>query len=83
MIPAPSLEDGTASARDIVRWAWEQGLGRDDFTDEDYFFSIGATSLDALRVITAIKRLTGKKLPVSMLYKHQTVAGLAAVLDES
>jgi acyl carrier protein len=79
MILMPSLVD-SPSARYIVRWAWEQSLGRDDFSDEDYFFSIGATSLEALQVITTIKRLTGRKVPTRLLYSHQTVASLAEAL---
>ncbi|MER5206211.1 acyl carrier protein [Streptomyces sp. NPDC002825] len=66
--------------REVVRQAWEKGLGRADFSDDDYFFSIGANSLDALRVASALKAATGRKVPVRMLYAHQTVNQLADAL---
>jgi hypothetical protein len=66
----------------IVRQAWVEALGHDQFSDDDYFFSIGGNSLSALKVMASIRKVTGQKFPVRMTLIHQTVNALAAALAE-
>jgi hypothetical protein len=64
----------------IVRQAWADGLGHEDFTDDDHYFSIGGTSMSALKVMKAIGGAVGRKLSVRMIFDNQTVGGLQDVV---
>ncbi|WP_238016068.1 acyl carrier protein [Dactylosporangium sp. AC04546] len=75
-------ETAATSLRPLIRDAWISVLGHAEFTDDDYFFAIGGTSLDAIRLMRSIGQATGRRLPVRTVFEHQTVALLdAAVRD--
>ena len=65
----------------LVRRTWARVLGHDRFTDDDHYFSVGGNSLGATRIMAALGRELGTRLPVRMLFDHQTVTTLAAALD--
>ena len=67
--PQPDLTD-------LVRRTWARVLGHDRFTDDDYYFSVGGNSLGATRIMAALGRELGTRLPVRMLFDHQTVTAL-------
>ncbi|MFZ5893335.1 MAG: amino acid adenylation domain-containing protein [Myxococcota bacterium] len=48
---------------------------------QDNFFALGGHSLLAVRMTHAARSIIGRKLPVSVVFQHQTVAEFAAALD--
>ena len=64
----------------LVRRTWARVLGHDRFTDDDFYFSVGGNSLGATRVMAALGREVGTRLPVRMLFDHQTVTTLVAAV---
>ena len=65
----------------LVRETWARVLGHDRFTDDDYYFSVGGNSLSATRIMAALGREVGTRLPVRLLFDHQTVNELAAAVS--
>lgn len=61
--------------------AWAQVLGLPDIGINDNFFTLGGDSLLAVRAV-ALCRRAGVQLTVRQLLSEQTVAALAAALDE-
>ncbi|MGW1976867.1 non-ribosomal peptide synthetase [Streptomyces sp. NPDC001889] len=49
----------------------------------DSFFSIGGTSLEALRVIPRLRAAFGVEVPVADFFQDPTVAGVAATVDRA
>jgi acetoacetyl-CoA synthetase len=70
-----------ASAVDKVRAIWESVLGAQGIGDEDDFFALGGTSLQAVRVFTQIRERLEVDLPLSALIEAPTVGALAAVVE--
>ena len=62
----------TTDLHAIVRRAWANGLGHDDFTDDDHYFSVGGTSVTALKVMSTISAAVGKKLSLRLIFDNQT-----------
>ncbi|MEI6411680.1 MAG: thioesterase domain-containing protein, partial [Bacteroidota bacterium] len=60
---------------------WQQVLGRDQIGVEDNFFSLGGHSLRAIRLSTEISKLTGKNIPLRMIFQHPTIAELSAKIS--
>ncbi len=48
-----------------------------------HFYELGGHSLSAISLFTQIELLLGRKLPVSLLAQHPTLAQLAAALDQA
>src|SRR5207253_11343038 len=46
------------------------------------FFELGGDSLQALKLIVEIERVTGKQLPLGTLYQYSTMEALAEVLQK-
>jgi amino acid adenylation domain-containing protein len=47
----------------------------------DNFFELGGHSLIAVKVMTKIERLTGKRLPLASLFENPTIEKMAQLLD--
>jgi amino acid adenylation domain-containing protein len=71
--PRPGLEADLAAI-------WEQVLGVEGIGRDDDFFDLGGHSLLALRVFARVEALTGRRPPLSALFRAPTVAMFAALL---
>jgi len=59
---------------------WSAVLGIELISIYDDFFELGGHSLLAVRVMTAIEKETGKRLPLATLFEHSTIEKLAKKL---
>ena len=59
---------------------WEKALGIRPVGVKDNFFELGGHSLLAVQVLSNIKKLTGKEIPVADLFKFPTVEQLADII---
>jgi len=60
-------------------WAEALGLGRVGIYDN--FFEIGGQSLIAMKIMTKIEKVTGKRLPLASLFKYQTIEKMSRLVD--
>ncbi|MFI6047719.1 amino acid adenylation domain-containing protein [Nocardia sp. NPDC051321] len=75
---------GTAPATELestVLTVWEQVLGVRIRSTTDDFFQLGGQSLQTIQAVNRIGAALGRDVPVALLFRHPTVAGLAAALD--
>ncbi|MEU1179858.1 phosphopantetheine-binding protein [Streptomyces sp. NPDC005820] len=80
MTATESETRGTGELTALVRKAWSDALGHDEFTDEDHFFQVGGHSLGALHVVRDLGEALGRRIPVRTLFRNPTVCGLAQTL---
>ena len=73
---SPFREPATESEKTIAR-IWRDLLGIDPVGADDNFFELRGDSLLAAQVTSRIYRDLGVKLPLSVIFDHQTVSGLA------
>jgi thioesterase domain-containing protein/acyl carrier protein len=59
---------------------WEEVLGVKEIGVHDRFFELGGHSLLAVRLLAKIEKTFDKKLPVSAVFQHPTVAQLGELL---
>jgi amino acid adenylation domain-containing protein len=59
---------------------WEEILGVKPVGIRDNFFELGGHSLLAVKMMDRIEAVTGCKLPVTTLFEHATVLGLADLI---
>ncbi|MFF4367253.1 phosphopantetheine-binding protein [Streptomyces sp. NPDC001594] len=76
-VPAHDSETDVAA---LVRDAWTEVLETEDFADDAHFFSIGGNSIAAIRVMGAISKVVGQRVPVRLLFENQTVPALTAAV---
>ncbi len=61
---------------------WEEVLGIQPIGISDNFFALGGHSLSAVRLMAGIRRLFGRTLPLSELFRKPTVEALADTLRQ-
>ncbi|HVM89005.1 MAG TPA: amino acid adenylation domain-containing protein [Puia sp.] len=66
----------------LVAGIFAELLGLEKVGVTDDFFELGGHSLIAAQVMSRIEQETGKKLPLTTLFKYSTVKQLASLLDE-
>jgi len=88
-LPRPALRErpGNVDAgitftanEQLIRNIWAEALGIEDLKPLDDFFVLGGHSLLAVKVMVALERATGTRLPIAALFSHSTIAGLARQL---
>jgi len=61
---------------------WQKVLGTNKIGIQDDFFDLGGHSLMGARVLVEVERVTGKKLPLSSLFRGGTIELLARLIRE-
>jgi amino acid adenylation domain-containing protein len=87
-LPAPGREHKAAQApRDPIELRlvrlWEEILGSRSVGSvgiSDNFFALGGHSLAAVRLMAGVRRLFGRELPLSELFRRPTIEALAELL---
>lgn len=87
--PKPQRTGTTNSADELphdeyqrtVAGIWSAVLGIEQIGIHDDFFELGGHSLLAVRVMTAIEKETGKRLPLATLFEHSTIEKLALKMN--
>lgn len=60
---------------------WSELLKLSDVNRSDNFFDLGGHSLMAVKLMIEIEKVTGKRLPLAILFTHPTIELLANVID--
>lgn len=71
-----------AGTQQAILQVWQELLGMDTIGLHDDFFDLRGDSLLAAQVISHIHRAVGVRLPLSAVFDHPTVAGLATLVEE-
>ncbi len=64
----------------IITGIWNEVLGLNNLDPTDDFFQLGGHSLLAVKVMVAIEKKTGKRLPIATLFNNSTIEKLARQL---
>lgn len=65
----------------VVAELWEKYLGIPQIGIQDNFFQLGGHSLIAVQIMTGIRKLTGKLIPIATLFKYPTIQKLAQLVQ--
>ncbi|RZL50965.1 MAG: amino acid adenylation domain-containing protein [Pedobacter sp.] len=80
--PCHNTVDLSANEKMIAE-IWSAVLGVQNLQATDDFFELGGHSLLAIKVMVAIEKRTGTRLPLTVLFDNSTVAGLASHLTKN
>lgn len=61
---------------------FQRVLNTDSVSIQDDFFDLGGHSLTATRLLSQVKEITGRQIPLSVLFRGATVESLARLIDE-
>jgi thioesterase domain-containing protein/acyl carrier protein len=64
-----------------MQTVWQEVLGQTPLSVEDNFFEVGGSSLSALRLAAACQSRLGLRLPVTAVFRYQTIRSLTAALE--
>ncbi|MEU6145671.1 amino acid adenylation domain-containing protein [Streptomyces sp. NPDC047081] len=79
-VVAKAVKPSSDELRDVVAEAFTQVLGRTDVPDDESFFGMGGSSLDAGRLCARLGQRTHQVIPLSQFYRDSSVSGLTAWL---
>lgn len=68
-------------AQILLTQIWQNSLKLEKVSIRDNFFELGGHSLIAVKVMLAIEKETGKRLPMASLFEYSTVEKLATLLE--
>jgi len=71
-----------SDAESMIAEIWERLLGVSPVGVTDNFFELGGHSMLAVRMVAAIERKTGRRLPLASLFQRATVEHLARLLEQ-
>jgi thioesterase domain-containing protein/acyl carrier protein len=74
--------DSNAIEEALLAEIWKGILGTNKVGIRDNFFDLGGHSLLAARLVQEIQRVTGRKIPVSAIFRAPTVESLAKLLKD-
>jgi amino acid adenylation domain-containing protein len=86
--PAPgdmetvALQQPVSTVQKMVAEIWCRSLGLASVGLDNDFFELGGHSLTAVEIITELEKSTGKKLPLTTLFKHARLGEFAALFEE-
>ncbi len=66
----------------LVRGVWEDVLDTKIEDDSADFFDIGGHSLMATRVISSLRRATGSKIPLRLIFDHPALRDFTAEVSK-
>ncbi len=87
LAPAPSVPDGPGRTppqtptEQLVSSVWKRLLGVPQVSREDDFFALGGDSIAVLEVFAQLEAQLPTLPAPRALYRHRTLAGLAAAID--
>jgi len=61
---------------------FQRVLNTDSVSIQDDFFDLGGHSLTATRLLSQVKEITGRQIPLSVLFRGATVESLARLISE-
>lgn len=67
---------------EILLNIWKKLLNVESISTDDNFFDIGGHSILAAQMFTELEKVTGKRIPLATLFKAQTIAELANVIEK-
>jgi thioesterase domain-containing protein len=80
--PAQANESANVSERELLTEIWKDVLGIKKVGLRDNFFDIGGHSLLAAHLAAHVHRETGRRIPVSAIFRAPTIEQLAALLHD-
>ena len=81
--PSQTMELPQTENEAIILKIWLDVLGLETISTTDDFFEIGGHSLLAVKVMVAIEKATGKRLPLATLFTNATVEKLALKISDN
>lgn len=66
----------------IITQAWREVLGQDRLAPDDDFFELGASSLDAVRIVARLEEDLSLELSVRVLLEARTIREMARRLRD-
>ena len=79
---SPRSESSQLSEREFLVEVWKYVLGIQEVGIHDNFFDIGGHSLLAAHLTAHIHRITGRRIPVSAIFRAPTIEELANLMHE-
>lgn len=71
------LNNNTSNITESLLQVWKKILGNDDIKSQDDFFSIGGTSLDAIRIIHEINSHFNVEIDMETFLENPNVVALS------
>jgi thioesterase domain-containing protein/acyl carrier protein len=78
----PVGSEELSAEHNLLLGIWKEVLGIPEIGTDDNFFDVGGHSLLAARLIAQIERATGRKIPVSAVFRAPTIEAFARLLED-